>query len=206
MRTLLLGLCFVSSLCFADQFEAKHVAPSTILAHVSGAASGRMWSYEGTGAGIIPKGIKLRANDNRGVIEVDGPADASKQTLETLAIFDVAPQQVMLKLQAQNRYRTSSTEATLSNNSAWTLDDEQVGVALNLTPRINSDGTITVKFAVKNASGESQRLVFRLKDGETYKLTLQGGTLALVQEGQNQTKSDLLEAPVDVEITCTRSK
>lgn len=146
MRVIALVLTCIAfqASALADVYQVQHRRASSIVAMVSMNPKGRTYVVSG-GVGLVKDGITLRANDEAGTITIDGPKNAVDETKRILAEFDVASAMVRVHITVKSKADKyeSTTLTEIPNNQSWMLQDGVTGLMLQISPRINGDGTIT---------------------------------------------------------------
>jgi hypothetical protein len=137
----------------AEEYVAKHARPSRLLAMLVSVVPmqrgdvGTVKIYKAVGGNsLIPKGVTIEANDDTGKVKLEGPNEGIAETLKALEMFDVAPIRVRVKVEIvcrADKYSSSST-LELCNNVTGKLSDGVLSLGIELTPRVNADGTVTL--------------------------------------------------------------
>jgi hypothetical protein len=111
----------------------------------------------------------------------DGP-----DFLQYFELFDYAPKTVSLHVQIKNLTLGTETSADVrvSNNSKATVGNSDVDLTVNLQPRINEDGTITISATTGNdISAAPTQWTYRGRTGEAFTIdkvkTLGEGSAAI---------------------------
>ena len=185
MRHILLCAALLSfaGLSIADEVRLKYIRPSKLIGMLaqgevaasltSRTAEVRLGSMEGSGNGILPKGVKLVAYDARGILGIEGSAEQIAEVRRYVTLFDIRPAQVSIDMDVSCPVLNyaSKTTSTLANNRPWTMKDGTTEVQLSIAPRVNGDGTVTFFFAITR-SESVENVVVRLKPDQTAVLKL----------------------------------
>jgi type II secretory pathway component GspD/PulD (secretin) len=150
----------------ADEIRINNIRPSRILAMLTGKTKHEMVqsaSYQDAQA-HIPDGVKVKADDKRGVLIAEGPKAAVEEFARLVSLFDVMPRTVTadITIDAPIEKFTGKTSTTIRNNETYTVGQDSIGLSLAITPRINDDNTVTVLIRTGQKSG-GKSYVFRTK-------------------------------------------
>jgi len=167
----------------AEDIQLKFVRPSRILGlfmesqiQPSVFASGRevrVARLEGSAKGLVPAGVSLIAEDSKGLLHMQGPEADLAEIKKYIQLFDVEPSKVIMSLELACPVLnvSSATTTSLSNNRAWTMKDDNTNVDLSISPRVNSDSTVTVYVEVRRGD-QTQKVVARVKPDQKLYLKL----------------------------------
>jgi hypothetical protein len=124
--------------------------PSRLLAMLSGKAASstskeQVKSAAG-GEGLLPDGVKVKADDRKSVLVVTGEREAIDNLKRFIELFDVGISRMSVEMTLScvaDKYETRY-QAVIDNQETWTTHDSALQMGLALTCRMNSDGTATV--------------------------------------------------------------
>lgn len=164
----------------ADEISLKHLTPSKLIAMLAGfeakdffrQGTPRLGHFTAISGGLIPDGVKLTAQDSKGILVVDGTPEQIAEVTRYVQLFDVKPMQLELQMEIEcptRNYVWKST-TTLSNNRRWKTSDDVLDTEFHIAPRVNDDGTITT-FLRLSQGDEVRQSVFRSKEGVPVYLT-----------------------------------
>jgi hypothetical protein len=118
-------------------------------------------------AGLL-QGLEWTVDDTRSVIKVRGSKTDIEHARTYLALFDVRPRKVSLKIEIDSLLDKSHFTSILAatNNQSYVLADPESGVKISLSPRINDDNTVSL-FSATTYGDHTTSYVARLKFGAT---------------------------------------
>lgn len=131
----------------------------------------------------------LEADDERGIIRVKGSQNLADEVATYVGLFDVKPTPLAMiaKVESEIDHSSQSLQATCSNNSTFEWSDAGTGLVLSVTPRLNSDGTVTVAVS-GNYQKSKTSWVIRGKLGEPIFLQwAKDNTAKVVPSAENRT-------------------
>ena len=162
------AFCCLACFASAEQYLVKNTRASKLLGAVAGFyplhgdGPGKATLYQASGgAGFIPEGVTVRADDNRSLLTIDGPDKGVKELVRFLQTLDTKPMTVRIDVDlacGADKYSVHST-LEVANNATQTMTDGVLGLGITLTPRINDDGTVTVYVAVNGTDSRVQAVV-----------------------------------------------
>lgn len=145
-------------------------------------------------AQLVPNQKLLEADDEQGLIRVKGSQQLADEVSSYVALFDIKPATlaVLAKVESEVDHSVQALQATCSSNSTFEWSDPDSGIVLAVTPRLNSDGTVTVA-----VSGTYQRVktswIVRGKLGEPiYVQWAKDSSAKVVPSAENRTRWPLL--------------
>jgi hypothetical protein len=201
----LVGVFLIAAGANADDVKLRYTRPSAIIGHFLEAERPRtdkfigdinalgsdpkavVGSFEGTGDGLIPKGIRLLAFDSSGILEVTGPSDAIAKVKQMVQLLDVAPRQMhaTVSIRCPVLNVNLKSESLIANNKKFSTYDELLQLSLDLVSRINSDGTVTMFIGVAHSSKE-EKVVVRLQPGQQLRFRLGSKpAMEIVKQGES---------------------
>jgi hypothetical protein len=162
MRLVLLALVLfaTSAIAAADAVTIKNRRPSYLLAVLDPSAKKAFWTrvelLDSEHCALLPKGVVLQANDEKGEITVSGPADGIDKAKAIIAAFDVKPRQVTISAKLSSRLDKyeATTTTQVDTGTEWTFRDGTLGIEVTIKPRINGDGTVTGHVSVADGSSK----------------------------------------------------
>jgi len=122
---------------------------------------------------LLPFGGKVTADDARGVLRVEGDADAVREVRRLVQLVDRERERLRVRLQVRSPQDRLDYEVTarLYEGQMWRSSDGMLGITVAMTPRIDVDGTATFRLLVIHEGG-SQEMTLRLRAGKEYPITL----------------------------------
>jgi|GEM_PF-4730839 len=161
----------------ADEFKIQNKRPSRLLAQMvkgNTETDGTLEEVKTSNVmGMLPAGVVLKADDERGLITAEGSKDQIEKVAFLIKIFDIKPVAIKAQIDLNvplEKYK-SNTETTIQNQSIWKLSDQAAHLNLTFKPRVNSDGTITVNVFVGNA-GNGYEITIRAKQNQLIEIPL----------------------------------
>jgi hypothetical protein len=151
----------------ADDITVHRRRPSRILAVLSGKTTNEMVKEAQGGQGILPDGVKVKADDRNGVLRATGDKEALEELKRYVALFDVEPKTIHVKVTVSclaEKYE-AVTEADVWNNQTWFTKDGATDLGLTVGCRINDNGTIMLSAALPTGL-LTKTIVAFMKDGE----------------------------------------
>ncbi|MCZ7581402.1 MAG: hypothetical protein M5U21_11380 [Fimbriimonadaceae bacterium] len=136
----------------------------------------------------------LSADDSKNVIVALGPAKSLEDLKRLVAMFDVAPMRLRLKVRIEvPRFGFDSTSTvTQGNNQQHLFSEPAVGFEASILPRFNDDSTVTL-FVGTDHRGRHDRAIRKLKVGETLRVSAPGSaTGSSGAEGIKETVGEAL--------------
>lgn len=172
--TALLAASALAQTPFAERFEipVKNVCASYLL--------GRNVSRDDHG-GVedqwkrLAPAFDLSADDAKNVVVALGPAESIGELKRIVAMFDVAPMRLRLKVRVEvPRFGLDSTSSvTQGNNQQHVFSEPAVGFEATVIPRINDDGTVNL-FVETVHRGRRDRTTGKVRVGDTLRVKAQG--------------------------------
>lgn len=117
----------------------------------------------------------LSADDTKNVIVALGPAKSLEDLKRLVALFDVAPMRLRLKVRIEvPRFGFDSTSTvTQGNNQQHLFSEPAAGFEASILPRLNDDGTVTL-FVATDHRGRRDKATWKLKVGEAVRVSAPG--------------------------------
>lgn len=114
----------------------------------------------------------LSADDTKNVIVALGPEKSLEDLKRLVAMFDVAPKRLRLKVRIEvPRFGFDSTSTVMQgNNQQHLFSEPAVGFEAGVMPRVNDDGMVTL-FVSTDQRGRRDRVTRKLKVGETIRVS-----------------------------------
>ncbi|HVT13727.1 MAG TPA: hypothetical protein VHE55_15790 [Fimbriimonadaceae bacterium] len=209
---LLLAVACACAASAAEVYQVMHVRPSRILAAVTGGKQGdRLTLYVASDVpgktdanGLIPAGItSMKADDGASTISIEGSDQASEDMKRILALFDVAPRQIGVRIAIVSPADKSSstTKTQILNNTPWTLQDGLTGLKITISPRINNDGGMTGQVEIAEGK-KTTSVVARIKNGEFLHFKVaDNGTVTVPSKGdKSKSKTPEIDITINFEI------
>lgn len=147
---------FVLLLTFAfagatEEVKLRFLRPSRVLAMLASGApqSAGVRLTEAWGSeegGLLPKGVRIKADDARGVLIVYGSAEDANDIRAYVSLFDVQARMLSASVDVVaplEKYRVN-TQTTLKNNSAWEMADGFTGAKFKILVRMNDDSSLSI--------------------------------------------------------------
>lgn len=191
---------------FAERFEipVKNVCASYLVSqnHSRDAQGG----IEDHWKRLAPA-FDLSADDSKNVIVALGPAKSLDDLKRLVAMFDVAPMRLRLKVRIEvPRFGFDSTSTvTQGNNQQHLFSEPAVGFEASILPRFNDDGTVTL-FVGTDHRGRHDRATRKLKVGDSVRVSAPGSaTGSSGAEGIKETVGEALSegAQLGASVTIT---
>jgi hypothetical protein len=90
--------------------------------------------------------LKVKAEDEKGVITLDGPKEKVEEMAWMISAFDVQARQMDVTVDVRSPIDKfeARTRTILSNNAEWSQTTGEIGLTLKVTPRVNDDGSTTL--------------------------------------------------------------
>lgn len=166
MRAIALALLLsVVGLTSADVYRVQHRRPSTLLGNLLGGSgpSVRIYEIKGGATALVPEGVTLKADDNASLITIEAPRALAADMGKLLVQFDVTPMKLSAHIAIHSKADKydSVTDTQINNNSIFALKDQTTGLSLEISPRLNGDGTVTGSILMTTSAG-SVRVVSRV--------------------------------------------
>lgn len=166
MRTIALAFVLtVAGLASADVYHVQHRRASTLLGNLLGGSGPavRIYEIKGGATPLVPEGVILKADDNASTITIEAPKSLVDDMGKLLGKFDVTPSKLSAHITIHSKADKydSATDTQINNNSIFALKDQTTGLSLEISPRLNGDGTVTGSILITTASG-SVRVVSRV--------------------------------------------
>lgn len=201
----MVGFCLLIAGAIADDIKVRYVRPSAVIGLLLESERPRtnkfvgdinalgsdpkvvVGSFEGTGDGVVPKGVRLLAFDSSGILEVTGPSEGVATVRQLVQLIDIAPRKMLATISIQCPVLNVSlhSESLIANNKKVSTYDELLQLSLELVSRINSDGTITMFIGVSRSS-RGENLVVRLKPEQQLRLRLgKKPAMEIVKQGES---------------------
>jgi hypothetical protein len=194
--------------------KAKATPPAPIRPQVAG-------STMTGGQGLIPQTVTaLSSDDVRSVLIITGSnQDDLNDLARTIALFDVQPTGVNLKIRMESPYdKTALTSIVeIANNHPLTISDQTAGAELSVVARVNGDRTLTIYTSINEEPSATEdhkpfateAIVIRVKEFEPILLHLDAYgrfSRVLPRSSKNETtetppSKGSKVTPVDVTIT-----
>jgi type II secretory pathway component GspD/PulD (secretin) len=137
------------------------------------------------GVELLPQGVQVSADDEKSVLIFRGSQKDLQYLGQTVALFDVEARKVRFDYTVKSPLDKISYEGsiTLSSSMTHTFTENETGLKLSLTPRVNEDGSITVRVSY-NYGGAVIDSVRRVKAGDTTPVLFVGPEVELAKAGK----------------------
>lgn len=111
--------------------------------------------------------VYISANLSKNTLILEGPKGKLEGMSAIIRLFDVKPKKIQLELKMNDSEMGLVNNVTLDcdNNDSWVYANDSMGLQMRGTPRINADGTITLKLKTFRESS-AEDVVFRMKSGK----------------------------------------
>lgn len=125
------------------------------------------------GHDLIPDGVEASANDETGTITFKGPEKHVKYIEQTVRLFDVAPRLVNVSYSVDSAIDKIKYEGAVSvaNNAVYTFTETEANIKVQIKPRVNDDGTVTLAVTC-TLNGVETAVVMRMQEGRDLILPL----------------------------------
>jgi hypothetical protein len=156
----------------AETITVNHMRPSKLVAILN----------------EIQPSTVLIADDERGVIIVKAGKEKLEDYRTYASLLDVKPRRVKIHLDVDSQVdrSSSSVDTVVANNKVFAFSDDNIGLDVKLSARINDDNTITM-FVASTYTKMTSSMVFRVKPNENFSLCLaQDGTVSFIIEAPNK--------------------
>lgn len=156
----------------ADEIKLKHVRPSRILAFLAQASpiysgSGLTEAEGGRDGANLPKGMRIKADDAKGVLIVYGDAEEIAEIATFVALIDIPLRTLRAEVDVVaplDMYR-ARTSTLIRNTMTWGMSDGMTGVRFDLATRLHDDNTVSIFFSL-GPREKPQQFVIRAKVGQ----------------------------------------
>jgi len=156
----------------AEEVKLRFIRPSRVLAILaSGSPLGngaRMTEAWGTKeGGLLPEGVRIRADDTRGILIVYGSAEEANEIRSYVTLLDVQPRLLSVSVDVVapvDKYRVN-TQTTIKNNAIWEMTDGFTGAKFSVGVRMNDDLSLSIYLKAGNFE-RPPSMVLRAKPGQ----------------------------------------
>jgi type II secretory pathway component GspD/PulD (secretin) len=123
----------------------------------------KVFNATGGQGSIIPEGLKVKADDRKSVLIVDGPKESIDEFQRYVSLFDVAPRTMtaQITVDAPIDKFNSKTSMTIRNNEAYSIGQSYIGLNLTVSARLNDDGTVTLHISTGKGFSHVVRTKFQ---------------------------------------------
>jgi hypothetical protein len=160
-------LILLAAWAAADEIKINNLRPSRMLGMLALSRwDAQVFEAQYEEGSLIPSGLRVKADDVRGVLIVHGDPDSIDELKRYISLFDVKKREIKLTLDidAPLDIHHNRSETTIKNNTAWGLSDGPSGINLKVLVRINDDASITYFLTIEKDKVQRTLLV-RAKNG-----------------------------------------
>jgi|GEM_PF-7134100 len=122
---------------------------------------------------LVPDGVRIHADDEKGVLEVYGTPDEVAQLQQYVSLFDVRPKEVHVTIDSNSpldKYKNRA-ESNIRNNGSWETKDTFLNLNIKTEARINDDGTVTARITFGPQDHE-KKVIVRLKNAKALEIVV----------------------------------